>query len=86
MTVFCPGPKNMPEAKLKTNGLISLVEGISSQHIVSCMALLLLITLMQVSTMKRSNREKNANVQFEEERDIYRKSMELRAAAKTGVE
>lgn len=46
-TAFCSCPKNLFEAKLKCNGLISLGEEISMQHIDSA-ALLLVITLRQV--------------------------------------
>ena len=46
-TAFCSCPKNLFEAKLKCNGLISSAEEISIQHIDSA-ALLLVINLRQV--------------------------------------
>lgn len=42
-TAFCSCPKNLFEAKLKCNGLISLAEEISMQHIDSAAWLLLVI-------------------------------------------
>lgn len=43
LTVFCPFPKNLSEAKLKTNELISLLEAILGQHNIKSVVWLLLL-------------------------------------------
>ena len=48
MAVLCPCPKNFPEAKLKSNGLISLVEEVLRKPNIDSIAWLLVITLMQI--------------------------------------
>lgn len=53
LPMFCSDPKNLTEAKLKSNELISLVKEISRQHNIESVAWLLIMTLYR-STMKRS--------------------------------
>lgn len=48
MVAFCLCPKNLPEAKLKSNGVISLLEAILRQPNVESVAWLSVITLLQV--------------------------------------
>lgn len=47
MALFCPHSKNFPEAKLRSNGLTSLVEEISRQFRIASITELLVIILMQ---------------------------------------
>lgn len=51
VAAFCSGPKNLPEAELKSNGLISLVEEIPRQSNIDSV-IWLLITFMLVYTQK----------------------------------
>lgn len=51
-----PCHENLYEAKLKSNGLITLVEEISRQHNGESVEGLLLVTFMQIYNGKKSNK------------------------------
>jgi hypothetical protein len=53
VVTFCPCPKHLPGAKLRSFGLIQLAEGISKQSNIYSVLLLLVFTLIQI-IMKRS--------------------------------
>lgn len=58
LDAFCPCPKNLPETKLKTNGLICLMEKISRQYNVESMVRLVVIMHVQVyNTGKQVSQE-----------------------------
>ena len=50
--VFCPCLKNLPEAKVKSFGLIPLAEEISKQPIINSVVLLSGVTLMKIYNEK----------------------------------
>lgn len=50
--IFCPCPKNLPEAKLNTIGLMGLTEEISRYPSISSVMWLLMITFMQICNKK----------------------------------
>lgn len=58
---FCLSPKNLPEAKLKSCGLMALAEEISSQPSIDC-AVWLLVTLLRRSVKKRSKQAERASL------------------------
>ena len=67
MTAFWPCPKNLPEPKFKSNGLISLVEEISRQPTIDSVPWLLVITSTWVYNAKeQAGQREIQNVQFEE--------------------
>lgn len=55
LAAFCPCPKILPEAKLKSLGLMALAKEISKQADPDCVVWLLVITLMQISIMEKNN-------------------------------
>lgn len=57
VAVFWPCPKNLPEAKLKTNGQISLANEISRQHNIDSVGWILLVTLMQLYNEKEQAKQ-----------------------------
>jgi hypothetical protein len=48
IATFCPSPKNLPEAKLKSFGLMSLAEEISRQPRIDSVMWLITASLMQI--------------------------------------
>ena len=56
--VFCPCPKDMPEADLESNGLISKAEKTARQPNIDSVVCSLVVTLTQVYNEK-ANMEKN---------------------------
>ena len=58
LDAFCACPKNLPETKLKNNGLIHLMEKFSRQYNVESMIRLVLIMHVQVyNTRKQVSQE-----------------------------
>lgn len=55
---FCPWTKNFPEAKLKSNGLIPLVEEVSKQPDTDSVVWLLVMPLMQIYNEKEQAQHK----------------------------
>ena len=68
MTASCSFPKTLLEAKLKSNGFISLVEEISRQTNIDSVTWLLLIALMQVYNKKKSKQGKKKYKMYNLER------------------
>lgn len=67
MSAFCPQPKNLPEVKLKSNGLISSAEKISRQPNDDSVVRLLVIIFKQVYDEKEHAGQREVqNVQPEE--------------------
>lgn len=58
MTAFCPCPKFLLEAKLKSFGLMLLAEKISIQSNVDAVLWLLVITFMQIYNEKEKARQR----------------------------
>jgi hypothetical protein len=56
--VSCPSPKNFPEAKLKTNELISLTEEISRQSDIDSVVWLLNIPIILTIKKSKQNKER----------------------------
>lgn len=66
---FFPCPRNLPEVKLRSIGLISLVEEISRQPYIDSITWLLVSILTQVYGEKEQARQKEiSNTQFEEKK------------------
>ena len=65
VVVFCPCLKNLPEAKVKSFGLIPLAEEISKQpHIDSVMWLLVIILRKIYNEKEQAEQGKLQNVRF----------------------
>ena len=74
VTAFCPCLKSLPEAKVKSFGLISLAEEISKQPSIDFVMGLLVLTLMKIHNKKE---------QTEQEKYVKRKrSTRKRSRAK----
>lgn len=67
MNGFCLFPKNLPEAKSKSFGVISFAEEISRQSTIDSVMWLLVVTVVQIySEKKQAKQEKLQNRHFEE--------------------
>lgn len=53
VTSLCPCPKNLPEIKLKSYGLMALVEEISRKSSMDSVVWFLLVTLIQIYIEKK---------------------------------
>lgn len=72
MTVFCPCPENLPETKLKSNTLISLVGEVLRQPNINSVLWLLVTTHIQVCNGKEQLGQKeiqSVHWMFEEEKE-----------------
>lgn len=58
MAAFCHFLKNFAEAKLKSNGLISLAEEVQRQPDIDSVVWLLVMTLMQICNKKGQPEQK----------------------------
>lgn len=75
--VFCPNPIKLPAAKLKCNGLIYLVEEISTRQNDEPIMWWPGITFVLVLNAKRASRSEKQNMQFKEKKN----SKKLNASA-----
>lgn len=65
VVAFCSYPKNLPEAKLKRFGIMSLVKEIPRSPNISSLTWLLVITLMQIYyENQQAEKKRKQNVQF----------------------
>ena len=69
MAVFCANPIKLPVAKAKSNGLIYLVQEISTQHNYESITWLSGITLVLVLKPKGASRPEKQNGQFGEKKN-----------------
>ena len=70
VTTFCPCPKSLPEAKVKSFGLILLTEEVSNQLSIYSALWMLVVTLMKICNVKeQAEQGKSQNVNFEEKKN-----------------
>lgn len=82
VAAFCSSHKNLPEAKLKSNGLISSAQEISRQSNMGSV-MWLLITFVPVNSVKERASQKEVQKLQSEEKENTTK---LNVVAKTGAE
>lgn len=65
VTVFCPGPKSLPEAKLNSYGLAAFAEEISKQPCVDYVVKLVVVSVIYIYNKKgASSARKNKECVF----------------------
>lgn len=58
MVAFCPRPKKLPGAELKSNGLIALAEDISRESSIESVVWLLMLNIMPIYSENGNTGEK----------------------------